>query len=147
MIREALQSYALGNAKAWANDRSQTVGASEIGQCARKTYFAKNEGDQVYGSSRDEAYDDRWGAKVRGSTYEDHFWYPAMRAHFGDRLLFAGPDQRTLVNGFLSATPDGLIVGLTDDERTSFGITDGSDCVDLDCKTIDPRTETALREA
>ena len=51
-----------------------------------------------------------------------------MCARFGDALKFAGPEQRTFTSGFLSATPDGLVV--TDD-----------DCFLIECKTADPRTK------
>ncbi|HEX2554220.1 MAG TPA: hypothetical protein VHL98_10990 [Microvirga sp.] len=141
MIRDALNTYALASAREWETDRSQTIGASEIGQCARKTFFAKNEGDHVYGRARDGDFSDRWGARVRGSVYENHWWEPALRREFGDRLLFAGADQRTFVDGFLSATPDGLIVGLERDVLRHTGVEDIlSDCLLVECKTADPRT-------
>lgn len=127
MIREALDQFASQSAKVWQHDRSQTVGASEVGQCARKVFFLKNEGDAVYGAGRNDDYEDGWGAKVRGTIYENHWWEPALRAAFGERLLYAGPDQRTFVSGFLSATPDGLL------------LTDGEPLL-LECKTADPRT-------
>lgn len=130
MIREALEKFAATNSKTWQHDRSQTVGASEVGQCARRVYFLKNEGDAVYGAGRNEDHEDGWGAKVRGTVYENAWWEPAMRSAFGDRLLYAGSDQRTFVSGFLSATPDGLL--LTD-----------ADPILLECKTADPRTNLA----
>ncbi len=130
MIREALEQFASKNAKIWQHDRSQTVGASEVGQCARKVFFNKNEGDAVYGAVRNEDYEDGWGAKVRGTIYENHWWEPALRAAFGDKLLYAGDNQRTFVSGYLSATPDGLL--LTEDGP-----------VLLECKTADPRTNLA----
>ena len=140
MIREALDAYAESAGRTWQTDRSQTVGASEIGLCARRVFFLKNEGDVVYGATRDEDHEDGWGARIRGSVYEDAWWVPAMRARFGDRLLYAGNDQRTLVDGFLSATPDGVLVGMPNDALLGVGIPDlEADCVVVDCKTIDPR--------
>ena len=35
---------------------------------------------------------------------------PALRARYGDKLLYAGDKQQTFVSGFLSATPDGLLI-------------------------------------
>lgn len=106
IISAALNNFAVSNARAWAHDRSQTLGASEVGQCARRVFWLKNEGDAGYGVPRDPGFKDGWGARVRGSVMEDHFWYPAMKATFGDRLKFAGPVQKTFVSGFLSATPE-----------------------------------------
>jgi len=136
MIKHALNSYAASTERQWASDRSQTVGASDVGQCARKVFWLKNEGDPTYGAQRDPEYVDGWGAKVRGSFYENHFWVPAMRAAYGDRLLFAGAEQKTFVSGFLSATPDGLLTGLQPNE-----VAPGSGAeVCAECKTADPRT-------
>lgn len=141
MIKQALSSYAQASAKIWSTDRSQTVGASDLGQCARKTFWIKNEGDPEYGAARDLDYVDGWGAKVRGSFYEDHFWVPAMRAQYGNQLKWAGAEQNTFVSGFLSATPDALIGDLKNDALSDIGVSDiESDCIVSDCKTIDPRS-------
>lgn len=141
MIQEALDAHALSLNRAWQHDRSQTVGASEIGQCIRKTYWVKNEGDPLYGVERDPDYVDSWGAKLRGTIMENDFWAPAMKEKYGERLLFAGPEQMSFISGYLSATPDGLIVGLTDSERHAIS-PDGSVGADVmvECKTSDPRT-------
>lgn len=128
-IREALEQYATTTKREWATDRSQTVGASEVGQCARKVFWLKNEGDPVCGAQRDTGHADRWGATARGSVYEKHWWEPALRARFGDALLFAGDDQKTFVSGFLSGTPDGLVIGLEEGPTV------------VECKTADPRTK------
>lgn len=136
IIRTALHTYATSSARIWTTDRSQTVGASEVGQCARKVFWLKNEGDAEYGAPRDAGYVDTWGARVRGSVYEDQFWYPALKATYGGRLKFAGPEQKTFVSGFLSATPDGLLTGMTPGE-----VAQGSGLeVMAECKTADPRT-------
>ena len=60
-------------------------------------------------SQRDEGFVDTWGARARGTVFEDRFWVPAMRAPFGKRLKYAGRYQRTFSKDFLTATPDGLI--------------------------------------
>ena len=126
MIREALDAYATGLQREFAHDRVQTIGASEVGQCARKVFWLKNEGDHAHAAPRDEGYVDGWGAHLRGTMFEDHFWAPAMVARFGDALKFVGPKQRTFTSGFLSATPDGLVV-------------EADDCYLIECKTLDPR--------
>jgi hypothetical protein len=66
-----------------------------------------------------------------------------MRAKFGEHLLFAGDAQQTLALGFLSATPDGLIVGLEHDTLAPLGVTNagGDGSLVVECKTIDPRTK------
>jgi hypothetical protein len=122
-IKEMMHAYAGTLEKTWLHDRSKTVGASEIGQCARKTWFSKND------ATRDAEYLDGWGARVRGNVIEEHFWVPALRATLpeGVRLLYAGEEQATLVSDYLSATTDGLLVW-----------PDGSS-INLDCKSIDPR--------
>ena len=107
MIAEALATYAKATARTFEG-REDTVGASEIGQCARKVFFAKNAGDRVYGVASDEDWVDTRGAALRGGLIEDHFWVPALRARFGDKLQFAGDEQKTFISEFLSATPDGL---------------------------------------
>jgi hypothetical protein len=126
MIAEALHEYAKTLERAFEHDRSNTVGASEIGKCARQVYYQKNLGDPVYGAPIDPWYEDDWGYRLRGKIVEDHFWYPAMKAKYGDALKFAGPDQKTMADGMLSATPDGLLL-LNDRQEAQ------------DAKSIDPR--------
>ena len=138
IISRALDMHAITSNRVFATDRMNTVGASEIGQCIRKTFWVKNENDPVYGVVRDNDFVDSWGARARGSVYENHFWEPALRERFGERLKFAGKDQHTFIDNFLSATPDGLITDLTTGERKEFG-TD-ADCIMAECKTADPRT-------
>lgn len=142
-IGDMLQQYGSGLTKRWSHDRLNTVGASEIGQCLRKTWFAKNEQPQ------DQGYVDRFGAKLRGDLIEQHYWVPGLRAQLPDgvRLLFAGEDQKTLVDGYLSATTDGLIVGASRDALAWLGVPDiKSDCINLDCKSIDPRVDLKIEK-
>lgn len=140
MIKQALSAYAASSARIFA-DRSQTVGASEVGHCARKVFWMKNEGDPEFGAPRDEGYVDTWGARARGSVYEDFWWEPALRATYGRNLHFAGKQQKTFTSGFLSATPDGLIADLPSDALAHLGVPDiGTDCIMTECKTADPRT-------
>jgi hypothetical protein len=139
MIREALRDYALKTNKEFTHDRTKTVGASEIGLCERRVWFAKHTPRAT--PIRETG---SWGASFRGSMIEDTVWAPAIRATYGDKVLFIGKDQRTLTSGYLSATPDGL---LTDtNPLKEFGILRGrGNCVLLESKTIDPRS--ILREA
>lgn len=137
IIHDALHDYAASITPVFA-DRMSTVGASEIGQCARKIFWLKREDDAKYAVSRDVEYVDGWGARMRGTIFENHFWLPAMRAKFGDRLLWAGAEQETLEYGFISATPDALITKLTRKEQLMIGT--AANCVLAECKTADPRT-------
>lgn len=144
MIKKALEQYAASQNRAWASDRSQTVGASEVGQCARKVYWLKNENDPSHAAPRDPDYVDTWGARFRGTVMENEFWFPAMKLQFGERLKFAGPDQQTFTSGFLSATPDGLIDGLRPGELKE--LPDGG-CVTGECKSADPRSNLTEAKA
>ncbi|MGI9504998.1 MAG: hypothetical protein ACR2RE_18285 [Geminicoccaceae bacterium] len=81
---------------AW--DRSKTVGASEIGQCAKKTAYLKQNADV------DEGYEDNWGMKERGHWVEA--WAVQRLRLNGADVHETGDDQITYVDGFLSATPD-----------------------------------------
>jgi hypothetical protein len=140
VIKKILNDFALASARAFV-DRQQTIGASEIGQCARRVFFEKMYGDPHYGADRDSDFVDTWGAKLRGTAYEEQLWFPAMKAKFGAKLRYAGRRQRTLVSGHLSATPDGLLVGQPRDLLAHLGIADIGKRGELvvECKTIDPR--------
>lgn len=144
MIREALEAYANATQTKFKHDRTQTVGASEVGQCIRKTAFVKRQPPARRGAPRVGS----WGASTRGKVIEDHFWYPALKKKYGSRLLMAGPrGQETLIRKPLSATPDGLLVDMERDCLSHLGVPDigPSRCISVECKTIDPRVN--LREA
>lgn len=141
-FKEIHNEFARDTKRLWTDDRSMSVGASDVGQCARKVYFSKNESDPVHGAARDPSYVDKWGATARGSIYENNWWEPALRAwavRKGFRLLYAGADQRTFSLGFLSATPDGMLIDLPSDALAQHGIADCGAEVVVECKTIDPR--------
>jgi len=139
LLRPLLDAYALTLNKWTHEDRANTVGASDVGQCERKVYYTKNLGDPELGAPVDDDYVDGYGAKLRGTIFEQYFWAPALEAAFGPRLLFAGNDQQTFVSGYLSATPDGLLTRLTKEELEQIKI-DASDQVMVECKTADPRS-------
>jgi hypothetical protein len=71
-------------------------------------------------------------------VFESLFWEPALRAAYGRRLKYAGRYQRTFKKEYLSATPDGLLVGLADDALMPFGIESlsGDRSLLIECKTI-----------
>jgi len=131
-ISDRLHRYAATLNKTWIHDRSKTVGASEIGLCARKTFFSK------HNAPRDTDYEDGFGARLRGDVIEEHYWEPGLRATLddGESLLFAGKDQQTLEKSYLSATTDGLLVS------SAVGI-----CINLDCKSIDPRADISKEKS
>jgi hypothetical protein len=134
-FRTALADYAQG-LRGDDNNRAFTVGASDIGQCSRKTFFVK------HGGARDPGYVEPWGAMLRGSIIEQQFWVPALRARFGANLKFAGDRQRQFKRGFISATPDALLINVPRDILSTLGVADiGSDCLLLDCKSVDPRVK------
>ena len=141
-IKDMADSHVASNRKHWSHDRLTTVGASETFLCARRTAYAKAE------TAPDPDYEDRYGARVRGDLIENHFWEPAIRGQKpeGVQLLFAGREQKTLVDGYLSATSDGLLVGVAPDALAHLGVPDlGSDTLVVECKSIDPRV--SLKEA
>jgi hypothetical protein len=138
IVKRALERYAGAITRPFFSDRSVTVGASEIGQCARKTFWVKHANDPARCAPRDEGFVETWGSRQRGTVFEDQFWVPAMRAMYKQRLKCAGTAQRTFGHDFLSATPDGVIIDLTPEEQTAIG-TKASQVL-VECKTKDPRT-------
>lgn len=145
------------NQKSWAHDRSSTVGASEVWDCLRKVWYEKR---HVEFNIQPDEKDEDWGAMERGNLIENHFIVPGLRLALpkiktlpeGITFLMAGDDQKTIVLGKNSATPDGLIKGLTPGPLTIRGgsqeihIPDiKSDCICLEIKSIDPRA-TLLEE-
>jgi hypothetical protein len=140
MIGGILADYAATIGRVFEG-REHTVGASDVGQCARRVFWTKMEGDGIYGAARDVNYVDGWGARLRGSTFENEIWLPAMRRRFGDNLLYAGDQQQTLVADMLSATADGLLVKQPRNLLADLGVADigSSRQVVVECKTIDPR--------
>lgn len=134
MIKDTLDSYAKSLKKNWKHDRKKTVGASEIGQCARKVYYVKSD------NKDGEDLTANYGAALRGDAVENVFWQPAMKKRYRKKFLYSGKDQTTLVRDNLSATPDGLLVDLPRNFLKHLGVDDiGSNCIATECKSIDPR--------
>ena len=130
MIADALNAYG-ARRRAWSHDRAATLGASAVGACLRRSWFEK------HGTAPDEGHAETWGYMQRGAVFEDHFFVPALRAHYGPRLRFAGDNQRTFFDDVapLSATPDGLLRDVTLEECVAWGIPP-TDCVLIECKSI-----------
>ncbi len=134
MLSDILNEYVGGRDKVWGHDRTLTVGASEIGTCARKVYYLKN------AELKDKDHIARWGAAQRGNLIEQHLVVPALRKRFGNKLLWAGDEQQTFQEGALSATPDGLLVAVKTDVLRHLGVKDiGANCLLVEIKSIDPR--------
>lgn len=95
-------------------DRSATIGASEIGQCARQVYYKK--------AGLAPEVEEGWGYRTRGHVVEA--WVMERLAAGG---VVAEHAQQTIALGYLSATVD-LIVGQT--------------CVDV--KSFDPRKKIVV---
>lgn len=109
-----LKEYLTPKAQDW--DRSNTVGASEIGSCARRVWYSKHDAEP------DPEWSDHWGFKVRGHIVEA--WAVDTMLANGLNIIECGGDQITHTDGFLSATPDGY---LPDEDTT------------IDIKSFDPR--------
>jgi hypothetical protein len=135
-IRSIVHAYAASQEKTWKHDRNQTVGASEIGGCIRKTWFSKHD------APRDPDYQDSWGARERGNLIENHFWLPAILSQLpaNTELLFAGDEQQTFVSGYLSATTDGMLARELNFDRSDVEEPE-FECINLDCKSFDPRID------
>lgn len=131
IVKDAVDSYVKANLKNMGpHDRTTTVGASEIGQCERKTWFNKAEQTELASTfQRNPDYVDSWGARLRGDIVENHLLVPALRRYNkGAKLL--GKQQKTFVDGCISATPDCLIVP-----------SGGKGEFLIECKSIDPRVD------
>lgn len=138
-LEKVLSDYAeaVDKAKTWnGHDRKDTCGASEIFGCIRRLWYEKND------IAHDDDYEDRYGAKLRGNLIEDHFVVPAIRDHMPDGFFvdLAGADQKTRIDGFLSCTPDGVVVNENGQDRTFCGVTlKPGGAAALEIKSIDPR--------
>ncbi len=142
-IREAVHDWLRGRSKDWSHDRTATIGASEIGQCARKIYFAK-------GGTTPDLGEELKGAAARGDLIEQHVWVPALLAYaakHGAQVHFAGEDQETLVDGYLSATADAIITSLPDDALAHLGVPSCGGTILAECKSIDPRANLTEAKA
>lgn len=139
-FEDGFDQYIKANQKTWQHDRMQSVGASEVFGCLRKAWFTKHD------IEKDFDHEERWGAMERGNLIENHFVAPAMtwfmkKLGGKTRLVWAGKAQKTLIEGRLSATPDGLVINAPDDALARYGVASlgGTGCFNLEIKSIDPR--------
>jgi hypothetical protein len=128
IVTTAVREFVESQKKIWKHDRAQSIGASEIGQCARKIFCTKFEDDPDLAVPRNPDAHDSWGARERGNLIEKHLLVPAMRAKFNHLAMFMGEEQKTFFDGYLSATPDCLL-------RTN------GHYLLIEFKTIDPRAK------
>jgi hypothetical protein len=130
--------------KTWGgHDRSQTIGASEIGGCLRRLVYSK------HGVEQDADFFQDLGAAERGNVIED--WLDnLLKGGLPDnvKIIWSGKKQKTLVHGKQSATPDGLLLSTDGDpfEIEIDGQTYKGTCVYLEIKSIDPRPFDNLSE-
>jgi hypothetical protein len=125
-------AYVRSKERGWGRGgRSQSIGASEIGMCARRTWHLKRN------TPKDAIFQDSYGAMERGNLVEE-FWVRAMRHTFGSRLKGAGNEQRRLPKGYISCTPDGCLTDLPRDFLKPYGVDDiGEDgSILTDCKSF-----------
>ncbi len=111
------------------HDRTTTAGASELSGCLRSVGFSKS------GTPKDLGYRETRGYALRGDVIENHFAVPLLHKlaeTYGAKLILAGEDQRTLVSGRMSATPDGVLV-------FPNGVV-----VNIEIKSFDPRAHIPL---
>lgn len=134
------------NQKKWKHDRSKTVGASEVFRCNRWNVFNKR--GEEFGAKPNPDFAQRWGAMQRGNLIEDHHVAPALK-YLPEplRALYVGQkNQKTLISGKNSATPDGLIVDIPEGEllikagdKVETAIIGPERCMGIEIKSIDPR--------
>ncbi len=111
------------------HNRDLTTGASETFSCLRKLAYSKQ------GAEINRDWEEEWGFYARGNVIED--WL-AQRIHkviekmTGYQFTLWGGDQQTLVEGTLSATPDGLL-----------SVPEGK-YIAVEIKSIDPRYKGQL---
>src|SRR3974390_508340 len=127
IVAKAVKEYVESKKKEWPHDRRQTIGASEIGQCARKIFCLKFEDDPDMAVPRDPDAHDSWGARERGTLIENHLLVPAMRQKYNHLAMFMGEEQKTFFDTYLTPTPDCLLKN--------------GDLVLVEFKTIDPRVQ------
>lgn len=124
------------NQKVWEHDRSLTVGASEVFGCIRECYFKKREPDKA---EDPEEADPEWGHTERGNLIENEFAVPCLHDMFGEsNCFYMGSEQKTFVDGRLSATPDGVVVDLQPDALIDYNIEDigGGGVIGTEIKTF-----------
>lgn len=127
------------DATKFGHDRALTIGASEIAGCARRTAYRKK------GLPVDPDYKDDPGFAERGNILENYLSAPMMRdaiEGIGGKLLWAGQkDQTTFLveKWYMSATPDGLAVGVKKNALAKYGVKNCGNCFLIEFKSVDSR--------
>lgn len=138
-FKQAFTQIVLDDKEDW--DRSQSVGASEVFGCHRRSYFAKREPEHA--EEPENPDDIEFGYAERGNFIEAKYVVPKLKKMFGeDKCFLMGEDQQTMYDGRLSATPDGMIIDQPRDALSLYGIPDlGYDgaCFPPEIKSFDPR--------
>lgn len=140
-IEDVAREYARSLKVGFDADRGKRVGASEVGQCARKTVAVKLR------VAHDDGYVDENGFATRGNVMEDHWIAPLVRAWVADHggeLLYSGQASQITFTGQgvpLSSTPDGLAVGAHKHILKPYGVSDiGKGGLFVpEFKSLDPR--------
>lgn len=140
-LKEAFEVWAESIKVGFAGGREATIGASEIGKCARMVGYKKK------GIDRDASYVESSGFTTRGSIMEDAVIVPIVRtwvAAHGGKLLWAGQSEQMRIEdlkNFAAATPDGLATNMPRDCLAPYGVVDigKSEQLYLEFKSIDPR--------
>jgi CRISPR/Cas system-associated exonuclease Cas4 (RecB family) len=144
-LKAAAKAYLEGAKKPFSHNRQLTIGASEIGACARRVWYEKKLGKSGY----DPGFKESLGAAQRGDILEDHFTTEvvkhAVKAQLGGNaeLIWSGREgQKTLISPtwFMSATPDGMIINAPLNALEHEGIsTILSHELVVEMKSFDPR--------
>ena len=144
-LNDACLPFARTLKTGFSHDRSKTVGASEIGQCIRKTVYSK------LGLAPDEDQPSDTGFTTRGNVMEDawsapllEFWAKAN----GGKFIHGGQGNQITLKGdkvSLSSTPDGVAINMPRDCLAQYDVPDiGPSCaVAGEIKSIDPRYNKA----
>lgn len=150
-FRKGFGAAVAANQRVFAHDRTKTLGASEAGACLRRAFLSKFFPDLAEDVEEDDV---EWGQMERGNVIENAFAVPMLRHMFTDKCLYMGADQKTLISGQLSATPDGILIDQPRDALAGIplsqfskvdrnGVPDlGADSneIAIEIKSADPRT-------
>jgi len=140
-LKDACLPFAQSLKTSFTRDRRKTVGASEIGLCARRVVYGK------LGLVPDEDQPSDTGFTTRGNVMEDA-WSAPLLAHWasmnGGSYKFGGQANQVELEAKgvpLSSTPDGIAVDMPRDCLALDGLPDigPSKCVVAEIKSIDPR--------
>lgn len=143
-FKTATKSYLASRQKEFLHDRSQTIGASLIGRCARYIWAITHLKKEDFPPGTREAN----GFAARGDDIENTFAVPLIEHAVknqlpGAELVWAGPGKQTTIEvqaWRLSSTPDGIVTKAPPDALKNYGIGDLlSDCFPIEIKSFDPR--------